>query len=837
MPYEIGALDIGLTKSGEFKIIEAQRQFGNISNPLVSRRVLNAVTGGSGIFGKAIATGFVASALTYGLFSGKDDNYNTIEGLGHKGIAPQLRKENTDFGSGYRGIISVNEFVQSVFGFGKDLGAAKIPTKKILENIENYKKVHSGFSKQYGDRASEIEAFHQQLLESGKAEHTATILMFDKGKALPLKEVKGLIKHERVHVGSEYATPGKEAQGLMPKHWFDQMDLVKYNGGRQESWYEEFVAFSHQAKYTGVNSPWDQLTGSQFKAQYEPLNTAYASHIEEAAIKGAEFEKIGQTARLRNIRNYKRNQRNTKEPELPQNKATFSGRDDAHNTVEGLQHGGWAQRMRRLLTPFGSGWNAKKEVALRAFKVLKVGVKEQLIEMSHFLKKEYMPGLKKFQPAELALTAFTAYEGYSAAEKIYDGEFGVTDALALGAGFAGSKYAYMGWKKRDKVKKVFRLAKNDPELARDLASEAFGAAKRTVGDYVINNKDSAFKTFVESGGGKAGRAAVKERFENTDFIEEFMNNRGDLVSSINRRKDLIERVIDYDIKHKVIPQRNVAFSVMEGMGHTGAAPVERHKLTPFGSKWNALKNLAKGTETLEDIIKSPEFKESLSSAVKGKKLGTGSFGSAFKMTTKFRGQEFSFVRKEGFIGKDEISTMKRFQDDFAPTVYSSGTDKFAKEYIDMELFEGTTLGRATNPEQYVGRAKEALAKMHEQGYSHLDPHKSNIFVTNEGNVGLIDFGTAGKLGESARVETAIDSIYMQGRHGARTKQMDFDVLDKSMSDPGSFGKTAPPSAKTLDEGRRKKRIQQKKIERSQMNLSASKQMSINARNGGKKSNM
>lgn len=35
----------------------------------------------------------------------------------------------------------------------------------------------------------------------------------------------------------------------------------------------------------------------------------------------------------------------------------FSGRDDAYNTIEGLKHGGQAQKKRREMTPFGSGWD------------------------------------------------------------------------------------------------------------------------------------------------------------------------------------------------------------------------------------------------------------------------------------------------------------------------------------------------------------------------------------------------------------------------------------------------------------------------------------------------
>ena len=37
----------------------------------------------------------------------------------------------------------------------------------------------------------------------------------------------------------------------------------------------------------------------------------------------------------------------------------FSGKDDEYNVIEGLRHGGEAERMRRLLTEFGSGWLGK----------------------------------------------------------------------------------------------------------------------------------------------------------------------------------------------------------------------------------------------------------------------------------------------------------------------------------------------------------------------------------------------------------------------------------------------------------------------------------------------
>jgi len=116
LPYDIGALDIGLTKEGKFYIIEAQKEFGNIGNPMVVRRISNLATGKSGglALGASIAGGFAA----YSLFAPEKtihEKYNTIEGLRHGGVAGVLRPENTDFGSGFKGPRKAIEIISRFF--------------------------------------------------------------------------------------------------------------------------------------------------------------------------------------------------------------------------------------------------------------------------------------------------------------------------------------------------------------------------------------------------------------------------------------------------------------------------------------------------------------------------------------------------------------------------------------------------------------------------------------------------------------------------------------------------------------------------------------------------
>lgn len=102
IPMDVAAFDIGMVGRNEYKIIEMQKTFGTISNPVVNRRLSNVLTKGS--FSKEIAqiAGVigVGVALAYNAFSGSDDEYNTIEGLSHKGLSSSLRKIYTHFGSG-----------------------------------------------------------------------------------------------------------------------------------------------------------------------------------------------------------------------------------------------------------------------------------------------------------------------------------------------------------------------------------------------------------------------------------------------------------------------------------------------------------------------------------------------------------------------------------------------------------------------------------------------------------------------------------------------------------------------------------------------------------------
>lgn len=73
-----------------------------------------------------LGVGILAGVALFGhLFSGKDDEYNYIEGLRHTGFSGESRALNTDFGSGWRGLI----------GFSARLGEDLTPRKEASLEI------------------------------------------------------------------------------------------------------------------------------------------------------------------------------------------------------------------------------------------------------------------------------------------------------------------------------------------------------------------------------------------------------------------------------------------------------------------------------------------------------------------------------------------------------------------------------------------------------------------------------------------------------------------------------------------------------------------------------
>ncbi len=363
------------------------------------------------------------------------------------------------------------------------------------------------------------------------------------------------------------------------------------------------------------------------------------------------------------------------------------------------------------------------------------------------------------------------------------------------------------------------------------------------------------------------------------WLESFGEEEGTLSSLEQERARRVGRVLSRRFGGTPAPNtsgNDEDHVKVEGLGHEGIAWQVRQSMTPFGSGWDALRNLTKQGEKFEDMIKSKEFKEALSQGQRMLRIGEKSaMGEAFLMQAKFRDKDFTFVRKIGILGEHEASTMRKFQDSFAPTMYRTGTDKGSGyRYIDMELFvgkEARNMGKAGNlTQEHVRGLESALDKMHQAGYGHGDPHYGNWFVTNEGNVGVIDFGAAGPLGEYMRVWKRDGNLHeaMINNQITYGKNVDIERLNRARQAvglPESPGATPTPlpelkiqglppgagtehaemvgsSVATGDPGTirqsvyERRELMNKKLRQAAMQRDAARQSFHNAHNGGKKAN-
>lgn len=89
----------------------------------------------------------------------------------------------------------------------------------------------------------------------------------------------------------------------------------------------------------------------------------------------------------------------------------FSGKDDACNTIEGLRHGGFAERIRKELTEFGSGWDAARAMARKIYKGMDDQSAFDKFRRSELFTSAISKGIKSGgkQIGESGVTA-TAYE-------------------------------------------------------------------------------------------------------------------------------------------------------------------------------------------------------------------------------------------------------------------------------------------------------------------------------------------------------------------------------------------------------------------------------------------
>lgn len=537
---------------------------------------------------------------------GRDDSYNTIEGLGHGGMAGDLRKKLTEFGSGWD---PLRKLANRMFGKGRGNAFKKMTKNKefreALVGGEVIRELGEGL---YG-KAHLMEATYRgekfqyvrKNIESSIAEKWA---MFgeDMAPSIPTRKAALKTEYKALRRLSDRTSPtpyyySKESSEL----YMEFMSGKTLN--KMEEVPEHIVAKIRQeaeiAGKRGVFNPdihrgnilYDEPTGrvawldfglaqrrtrgikkEEFAAMEEAISKKIVPPIEVKpttpppvqAAQAVPEEDFGDVMSAE-VAPAPSRPIPVPPPNFPSRNKPFTpipGKDDAYNEIEGLRHGGLAEKLRKKLTEFGSGWRGRYLVGAGAAAISAIGlvgaifrgereeqeeenktslwkpiavglgasallaaspvllsgwVAKQAIKKSnvalpskfvfntmktsakgsyktamskfsvmksihfdenivkefkaigdnktflqrlvypaekvegaiehtaHWLKQNWMPELKKFEPGAVGLAALSVYDAYHIGSAAYEGDWG---EVATGVmGFAGAKYAYMGYYK------------------------------------------------------------------------------------------------------------------------------------------------------------------------------------------------------------------------------------------------------------------------------------------------------------------------------------------------------------------------------------------------------
>jgi len=343
--------------------------------------------------GTKMAGGFAVTAMglyltkPLSLFSGKDDEYNTIEGLPHGGQAERLRRIHTDFGSGYQGSDTsetakiFNQLKVGLEKYGVEAGTGHkrifIPKNLISEE----------------ELTGELGFVPVTIAipESGQSSfvsyrHTSNLYHLH-------EHDKMWTMHEDVHAA---ATMSLEKLRIEKRKQGEEVSVAEYVG-QLASGVPHIVTegvpgayYYLKGKITNVDPMIERIREEVPEQYYELLEKMRDLKGETESVGSRFFGEVGRffDKGLSSVN------------ELLDN--SFSGKDDAYNTIEGLSHKGMAGRTRRENTDFGSGWRGIFGRVKSFFKV-----RETLALEKRFLK---------FTPAEIKASFGTGATEFSAAQ-------------------------------------------------------------------------------------------------------------------------------------------------------------------------------------------------------------------------------------------------------------------------------------------------------------------------------------------------------------------------------------------------------------------------------------
>ncbi len=275
-----------------------------------------------------------AGILYNNLFSAKDDNYNTIEGLPHGGMAEQSRQVHADFGSGWLrnitskawNLLSKKQFFPSTRYISKVLG------QELGYSVEKIKEM-AMFARNEG-----IEEFASRM---------------------NVRVVSDI---------SEYG--GNIGKTIWHPDWKEPISIVDYRAG-----------YSIQAlgQRKGITTNISEYSATKTAIFHEAMERENMKVIKQLREKGISFRGLEQKLARGKQQGISHQLASIQEElflrhfdpvmrdftgQIRSNEYTFSALfNPKHNTIEGMRHGGLASILRKITTAFGSKYDILRDIA------------------------------------------------------------------------------------------------------------------------------------------------------------------------------------------------------------------------------------------------------------------------------------------------------------------------------------------------------------------------------------------------------------------------------------------------------------------------------------------
>jgi hypothetical protein len=349
---------------------------------IVANTAKTGLMTGTAVAGTAILGG--GAAAGYNKFSGSDDNFNTIPGLRHGGFAERIRKEFSDFGSGFRSFFgAIGKLFKRPPKFSKTKGF----TQRELKSLAKYasKTTPEDFAK---------------LLDVKLIKAPKEILALEGGGGwnIPPEAISNVLIPKSKNIWFQHGLKGNKA-------YVDPSVIGKSLHGstgtaKEQAAYLKLVIFHEAAELRNVR---ELAKGKTTPLEFKELILGKKAH--KATLPQEEFF----------IRQYRKDPKLYEKFQLIRRRSdpeyggylTTTSTKNIFNTIEGIKDIGLSEEVRHKLTSFGSKWQKFKSIKKYVSKSSKVSNYSEILQDPRRPKR--IENFRKISTAAVGLGHRAAY--------------------------------------------------------------------------------------------------------------------------------------------------------------------------------------------------------------------------------------------------------------------------------------------------------------------------------------------------------------------------------------------------------------------------------------------